>query len=179
MTTTDAVVYDLDGTLVRLPVDWDAARRSVVGVFAESGVDPGEASLWELLERSETHGLRDAVDTAIARHEREAAHSAERLPTADDLVSRTEPTAVVSLNAEAACRIALDRHDLDGHVQAVIGRDSVATYKPDPAPLLAAARTLAADPERVLFIGDSERDEETARRAGTQFAYVEEESTGH
>ena len=179
MTEPTAVVYDLDGTLVRLPVDWDAARRSVVEVFADAGVEVDDASLWELLERSAAHRIEPAVNEAIARHERAAAHDAERLPTADDLVEESRPAAVVSLNAEAACRIALDLHDLDAHVKTVIGRDTVAEYKPHPAPLEAAATALAVDPEHVLFVGDSERDERTARRAGTQFSYVDDVPAGH
>ena len=31
----DAVVYDLDGTLVRLAVDWDALRSDVRTLFGE------------------------------------------------------------------------------------------------------------------------------------------------
>ena len=54
----------------------------------------------------------------------------------------------------------------------VIGRDTVETFKPDPESLLAAVDRLGVRPERTLFVGDSERDAETADRAGTRFAYV-------
>ena len=179
MTEPAAVVYDLDGTLVRLPVDWDAARRTVVEVYDDAGVKADGKSLWDLLERSDEYGLREPVEAAIARHERDAAHDAVRLPTADELVAKTRPAAVVSLNCEAACRIALERHDLAAHVEAIIGRDTVSEYKPHPEPLLSAARALQTDPDRVLFVGDSKRDEHTARRAGTRFAYVDDGPSGH
>ena len=74
---------------------------------------------------------------------------------------------------EAACRTALDVHDLASHVEAVVGRDTVATRKPDPEPLLAALDPLDVPPERALFVGDSERDAVTAERAGMDFRYVE------
>jgi phosphoglycolate phosphatase len=170
MSEYDAIVYDLDGTLVRLAVDWDAVARDVAGVLTERGVDPGE-DLWGMLEVADETGHRDAVERAIAAHEESGARDSERLPTAAEL-PREEPVAVCSLNCEAACRIALETHGLAGHVRAVVGRDTVATEKPDPAPLLAALEALGTSPDRSLFVGDGERDELTAQRAGCAFRYV-------
>jgi phosphoglycolate phosphatase len=169
----DAVVYDLDGTLVRLPVDWEAAREDAAAVLRSSGVDTTDMGLWDVLEAARPNGVLGAVSDAIATHERRGAKSAARLPLADDL-PQPVPVAVCSLNCEAACHIALDRHDLDGYVGAVVGRDSVDTYKPDPAPLRAAVSAVGADPERCLFVGDSERDREAAERAGLDFQWAED-----
>ena len=170
MSGYDAVVYDLDGTLVRLAVDWDAVAREVAGVLVERGVDPPDG-LWGMLEVADETGHRDSVEAAIARHEERGARDSERLPTAEEL-PREEPVGVCSLNCERSCRVALSTHDLTSHVRAVVGRDSVATEKPDPEPLLAAVDALGAAPERTLFVGDGERDERTAERAGTAFRYV-------
>ncbi|WIV66024.1 HAD family hydrolase [Natrialbaceae archaeon AArc-T1-2] len=179
MTEYDAVVYDLDGTLVRLEVDWDVATADVRDVYAEAGLDAAESSLWELLEAAAEAGLRESVEAVIATHEREGAREARRLPHADELRERTIPTGVCSLNCEAACRIALANHDLLESVEAVVGRDSVSNHKPHPEPLLEVVERLEADPGRTLFVGDSIRDEETARRAGTDFEYVGDGPSGH
>ncbi|MFB6174163.1 MAG: HAD family hydrolase [Halobacteriales archaeon] len=167
-----ARVYDLDGTLVRLAVDWDAAAADVVSVFREAGIDADGADLWDLLDRAPEHGLDGAVEAAISSHERDGAERSRRLAAADDLAELDVPVAVCSLNCEAACRIALEKHGLAEDVDAVIGRDSVGAHKPDPEPLLAAARALSVPPEETLFVGDSERDARTAERAGTRFEYV-------
>jgi phosphoglycolate phosphatase len=173
VTEHDAVVYDLDGTLVRLAVDWGVVRDDVAAALAEAGIETDGETLWELLERGVETGHRDLVEATIADHEREGARTAERLPTADELAGTDRPAAVCSLNCEAACRIALERHGLDGHVGAVVGRDSVATEKPNPEPLLATLRALDADPSRALFVGDTDRDAETAERASVAFRYVD------
>lgn len=175
----DAVVYDLDGTLVRLVVDWDRVERELTDRLADAGVDPDGLSAWELLDAGEAAGIGEEVDGLIANHEQEGAHQAERLPAADELADLAAPTAVCSLNCETAVRTALERHGLDEFVDAVVGRDSVATRKPDPGPLLAALEPLAVPPERALFVGDSERDAETAERAGADFRYVDGEPSGH
>ena len=168
---TEAVVYDLDVTLVRLAVDWDAAAADAAAALDGCGVDTDGMDLWRMLERSAELGHRDAVEEAIAVHEREGARRSERLAFADEMVTDL-PVGVCSLNCEDACRIALDTHDLGEYVACVVGRDTVATFKPDPESLLAAVEELDATPERTLFIGDSEGDAETADRAGTRFAYV-------
>jgi phosphoglycolate phosphatase len=171
-TQYEGVVYDLDGTLVNLDVDWTAVKTDVEAVYRSAGVPVDGRDLWGLFEDAPTHGLRDSVHEAIAAHERDGAYTSTRLPHADRLGGETRPIAVCSLNCEDACRIALETHDLDHCVDAVIGRDTVETYKPDPLPLLAAIASMGLHPSVVVFVGDTARDEKTAVRAGTAFEYV-------
>lgn len=168
-----AVVYDLDGTLLRLDVDWDDVLADVREIYDAEGVPVSDADgVWELLERAHQNGLAPAVEGAVAEHERAGATTSVRLPLANDLATRPVPVGVCSLNCEDACRIGLETHELTTHVDAVVGRDTVGARKPDPKPLLAAVDALDVDPAETLFVGDSASDETTAERAGTQFAYV-------
>lgn len=172
MTSYEAVVYDLDGTLVHLDVNWGRVATDVLAVYTKAAVEPPSRNLWDLLNASSSVGLSEDVEAAIASHERDGARSSRRLPHADELLERSVPVGVCSLNCEAACHIALDTHDLVDPVGAVVGRNTVETRKPHPAPLLETVDRLGADPAATLFIGDSPRDEETAERAGTAFEYV-------
>lgn len=167
----EAVVYDLDGTLVRLDVDWNEVRSDVAAKLRARNVEVEGASLWKLFEQGQEEGLDPIVERTIAEHEREGARTSDLLEIADELPLDV-PTGVCSLNSEAACRIALEIHGLDGYVDAIVGRDTVETYKPDPEPLLYSIRTLSASPDGTLFVGDSERDEKAARRADVDFQYV-------
>jgi phosphoglycolate phosphatase len=169
----DAVVYDLDGTLVELDVDWDEVTAEAAAVLSARGVDTDGMTLWNVLETAERKGLRRKVEEIIADHEREGARSSVRLPVADELPLDV-PVAVCSLNSEAACRIALELHGLDGHVRALVGRDTVATEKPDPEPLLAALRALDVDPSNAVFVGDTQRDRRTAQQAGVAYRDVDD-----
>lgn len=168
----EAIVYDLDGTLVDLLVDWDTVTAEAAAMLSAAGVAVDGSDLWGMLDLADQAGLTSDLETVIANHEHEGARSSRRLPTADAVAHVDLPVAVCSLNCEKACRIALDAHDLAEHVDAVVGRDSVATRKPDPEPLLAAVRAVSSQPGRTIFVGDSERDELTATRAGTHFEYV-------
>lgn len=169
----EGVVYDLDGTLVRLAVDWEATHETVVERLADHGVDASGMTLWEILNWADDNGARSTVETAISEHERGGAHSSRRLATAEEL-PRTVPVGVCSLNCEDACKIALDQHGLTDHVDAIVGRDSVDGRKPDPEPLLRTVERLGVSPDAAVFIGDSGRDEQAANRAGIDFAYVSE-----
>ena len=166
----ETLVFDLDGTLVRLAVDWGRVADAVAGTLEERGVSPPE-NLWTMLETADATGHREAVEAVIAEFEREGARESERLPAADAVPPGR--VGVCSLNCEAACHIALETHGIGG-IGAVVGRDTVRTEKPDPEPLLETVRRLDGEPSGTLFVGDSERDERTAERAGTEYAYVSE-----
>jgi phosphoglycolate phosphatase len=171
--THDAVVYDLDGTLVDLAVDWSVVTRDVAAALREHDVEPDTASLWGMLELSETTGHREIVEETISEYEREGARRSRRLTLADGL-PHDVPVGVCSLNAETACRLALEVHEIAHAVGPVVGRDTVGSEKPDPEGLLTVVAELAADPGATVFVGDSERDAETARRAGVEFAWASE-----
>ncbi|WP_323677084.1 HAD-IA family hydrolase [Halorubellus sp. PRR65] len=168
------VVYDLDGTLVRLEVAWDAVRTDAAAAYRDAGVDPESRDLWALMADADANGLGEAVETVISRHERDGARTSTRLPLADALAPETRPVGVCTLNCEAAAYVALDVHDVADHVDAVVGRDTVANHKPHPEPLLATVDRLALAPDDVVFVGDSERDAETADAAGTAFAWADD-----
>ncbi|MFC7079823.1 HAD family hydrolase [Halorussus caseinilyticus] len=169
----EAVVYDLDGTLVRLAVDWEDVERRLTELLEREGVNADPLSAWSLLDAAEDAGVGDEADELVAAAEREGARASERLPLADELLAREIPVGVCSLNHERAVRIALDAHELAESVESVVGRGTVPERKPHPRALLAAVEQLGVEPERVLFVGDSASDEETAERAGTKFERVE------
>ena len=179
----DAVVYDLDGTLVELAVDWDAVADAVLDVYAERALIPPTEELWGLLGAADDYGIRDEVEEAIALHERPGASESTRLPLGDRLAGGTAdhgdagsrpPAGVCSLNCEEACRIAVETHGLGDALvsDAIVGRDTVESHKPDPGSLLAAIDRLGAAPEDALFVGDSRSDAVAAERGGVDFAWV-------
>ncbi len=165
-------MYDLDGTLVRLAVDWERVEREVSELLEREGVDAEPLSAWTLLDAAEDAGVGAAADELIAAAEREGARASRRLALADELVDREIPVGVCSLNHHEAVRLALAEHDLAEHVDSVVGRGTVPERKPHPRPLLAAVEELDVPPESVLFVGDSASDGETAERAGTMFQRV-------
>ena len=66
----------------------------------------------------------------------------------------------------------LAREDLLSHFDAILGSEDIGTPKPDPAGLLAAMTRLGVGREKVLYVGDSVVDAETACRAEVAFVAV-------
>lgn len=168
----DAVVYDLDGTLVRLAVDWEATANRIKPIIREHGGEATANDALDLLPVAESIGVAAEIEPYLAAAECEGARNSERLATMDEFLESTVPVGICSLNCEAACRSALTAHGISKEVDVVIGRGSVAERKPNPEPLLTAIERLEAVPERTLFVGDSDSDAETAHRAGTAFRQV-------
>lgn len=164
----ETVVFDLDGTLVRLNVEWGVVAEEVAAALRSRGIEP-PTSLWGMLETATERGHRPAVEAVISAHEVEGAATSTRLPAAETIP--TVPVGVCSLNCEAACRKALSTHEI-GDVSAVVGRDTVATEKPDPEPLLTTIDRLGGDPTESVFVGDTDRDATTAERAGVDYLDV-------
>lgn len=173
--TFEAVVYDLDGTLVRLDVDWDAVRTGVGDLLREQDIDPSPFETWELLSAAEDAGIGDAAHQFISEHERSGARVSKRLPTADELdelAALDVPIGVLSLNCADACHIALENHDLADYVDVVAGRETPPARKPDPQSLQWVLEELGVSATETEFVGDSKSDEVTAERVGTQFRWV-------
>lgn len=164
------LVFDLDGTLVRLEVDWDAVIDDVAAILRERGIDP-PGSLWGMLATADDNGHRSAIEDVISAYERDGAAVSTRLPAANTVPADPIGVGVCSLNSESACRIALSEHGLD-RIEIVVGRDTVPAEKPDPLPLLETIDRLDGDPSDALFIGDTDRDATTAERAGVDYADV-------
>jgi len=153
----DAVLFDMDGTLVDSRYDWEHIR-SVLDIRGHSILDEIDALPGP--ERETKLALLDDF-------EREASLAARPKDGAKELVdlvrTRGFKTALVTNNSAANVGLLLDRFQLE--FDTVITRDS-GLFKPSPAPLIEAMRRLEVDPGRCVFVGDYLFDVEAGKRAG-------------
>lgn len=179
-------LLDLDGTLVDSAPDLHGA---LVATFARYGHGDVEEALVRrfvgggarlLIERALAARYPDTVtgghdiDAMLAHFlDHYAAHIADRSrpypgvrDTLEALHARGVALGCVTNKYEGLSRQLLEALDLDGFFGAVVGGDTLAERKPDPAPLFEACRQLAADPQRALMVGDSITDIRAARNAG-------------
>lgn len=165
----DAIVFDLDGTLVHLHVPWETVENRLRVEMQNVGIDTTNTSVWSLLSTAYEQELLDYIEPIINAYECAGATRSYPLPLSDVVSALSCPIAVCSLNCEAACRRALAVHSIIDDVDVVIGRDTIRPWKPDPAPLEAAIERLPTSPHQPVFIGDSDRDEQTAMAANVDF----------
>lgn len=80
------------------------------------------------------------------------------------------PMAVVSAKKKAQYDIDMVAKGMDDYFSVKVLEEDTLKHKPDPEPLLLAAKRLGIQPSEMLYIGDAPTDLEASRRAGCDFA---------
>lgn len=176
----DAVLFDLDGTLVdtapdmvrvlqdmqaarnREPVAYDVGRRYVsngaIGLlrlaFPDEGVDFGDPMHHEYLER---------YAEMICEESRVFDGLAGLLDWLDDAGC---PWGVVTNKPEYLTMPLLEALGLAARSACTVSGDSLPVRKPDPGPLLLACDIAGIDAWRSIYVGDAARDIEAGLAAG-------------
>jgi phosphoglycolate phosphatase len=184
----DAIVFDLDGTLVELTIDFGQMRAEVIEIVERHAVavDAHRQGLFtleliadvtaELNWRSPQQAARFAAEAhaAIEAIEVEAAQRADLFPGVPELLTwlwdRGLELGIITRNCRAAAGKVLE--SLSPLVGVVLTRDDVPAVKPDPLHLRRALETLGVPGERALMVGDHPLDVVTGRAVGAFTAGV-------
>jgi 2-phosphoglycolate phosphatase len=175
----EAVLFDLDGTLADTAPDLiDAANRTLV----ELGREPAPAErLRPMVSQGGAAILRaampdwDPVDTAPLKRfldlYRERICDGTRLyDDVPELLDRIEGAGkgwgIVTNKPGWLTTPLLEALGLAGRAGSVVSGDTLATRKPDPAPVLHACRELSARARHAALVGDDARDLDAAVNAG-------------
>ncbi|WP_135829082.1 HAD family hydrolase [Halorussus halobius] len=187
-----AVFFDLDGTLLELPEDFEALFEAAL---SDAGVDSGpdyyeryREDLFEHLDdchpepyraamadlRAEFGLVADFETLAEAYVDREVSATEPRPGVRDALAALDRPDCalgVLTNGAAAVQRRKLAHHDLDSYFAAVVVSGEVGAGKPDPEIFAAAKDAIPAD-EYVFVADDVERDVVPAQDAGFTGVYL-------
>lgn len=177
-----ALLFDLDGTLV------DTARAIAAALSelaARRGGGPADvAAVRKLVSRGVAELVSETLGPLAGESGRDVSEFREILaqtptdqaaiyPGAIEALHRFVAAghrcAVVTNKPEGLSRKLLAELNLARFFSAIVGGDSLARCKPDPAPLLDAMARLEASPEATVMIGDSEVDAAAAAAAKVAF----------
>lgn len=175
----EAVMFDMDGTLIDSEPLWFEAGRAVAARLGITVPDEAASELWgldiaallELLEARYGVRLEAATFTELLNEaalvllpQAPAREGAQELVEA--VAARALPRAIVSNSSAALIEAALRPHPWAQLVPERFSVDEVARGKPDPALYLHAAQRLGVVPERCVAIEDSVVGVTAAVRAG-------------
>ena len=178
--TADAILFDLDGTLVDTAPDMvavltelqkDNGFEPLAYEFARSHVSNGAMGLIRLAfpavddqERERLH--RDYLE----RYEKAVCVASTLFPGLAELLDRLDaharPWGVVT---NKPCRMTeplLEKLGLGARVACTVSGDTLRERKPHPAPMLLACKMLDVPPRRAIYAGDAARDIAAGRAAG-------------
>ncbi|MGC8493068.1 MAG: HAD family hydrolase [Syntrophobacteraceae bacterium] len=176
----DCFVFDFDGTLAELRLDFAAMKQqlNILGGRYLACVPPEPflpALEWvsylegEIGKRgADSAGFRSEALALICGMEMEAAKSGALFPFTRPLLrmlrAKGVKTAIITRNSEAAVRVVFP--DLSEFCPAFLARDHVRSPKPDPAHAMSALAYVRAEPRKAIMIGDHPLDIQTGKAAG-------------
>lgn len=171
--TRRGVLFDLDGTLVHTAPDLVGALNDML---REDGLAP--VAFEELAPYCSFGGrgmlgrgygitpeapiYRETYDRYIAGYKNRMTRESHPYAGIRELIRKIVDNGmvwgIVTNKAEALALMLLDHIGFDPAPSCIIGGDTAAAPKPDPAPLLLACERAALEPENCIYVGDSDRD---------------------
>lgn len=175
----EAILFDMDGTLVDSEPAWFAAERALAAVHGVHLPDDAEDILHGLdahglmVALRERYGLRADPETflrtlaaSVGEHLREAAARPGAAELVRAVAAAERPCAVVSNSPHAAIRATLAPHPWSAAVPVRVSADDVPRGKPEPDVYHHAAGVLGVRIGGCLAIEDSTAGVTAAVRAG-------------
>jgi pyrophosphatase PpaX len=172
----EAVLFDLDGTLI------DTVALILASMRHATAAVLGEALPDDVLLHNVGVPLRVQMGEFSAERAEEllAAYRAHNALVHDELVAEYPGTeegleslrsggyrlAVVTSKSREVAMRGLSAFDLQGYFETVVGYEDTAIHKPEPEPLLEAARRLGVSIGSCAYVGDSPHDMNAALAAG-------------
>ena len=177
------IVFDLDGTLIDTAPDLINALNNVLEHIGLAGVEQEIARTWisfgarhmivQALEHAKKPVSEAEIDELLERfldHYLKNIAALSRpfpgvLDALDRLLDHGARLAVCTNKREALARALLDELSMTSRFQALTGRDTLATCKPDPAHILGTIAMAGGTPDKAVMVGDSLNDIKAAKAA--------------
>jgi len=177
-----AVIFDFDGTLAKLNIDFPLMRQAVCDLIGSFAVPVnGFHNLYVLemikaaqkliseMQPSEEESFVEQALALITRIEIEAAKKGELIggtrKMLTELKKREIKAGVVTRNCQAAVSAVFP--DIFDYCNTVITRESTLNVKPHPEHLRVALQSLGVVPESSSMVGDHPMDIKIGKHAGT------------
>jgi N-acetyl-D-muramate 6-phosphate phosphatase len=179
----EAVLFDLDGTLLDTALDLGLATNYVLAKYGVvKGIDDDTARKYA------SDGMRALLRSGIATKDQDNydfekmrldflpyyySHINERtvfFKDMDKLVKRLNdesiPIGIVTSKPHHLTVELLSKFKEFNNLKSVVGCDLIAESKPSPEPIFYACRELNVTPKNCIYVGDHERDIQAGHNAG-------------
>ena len=180
--TIRTIIFDFDGTLAKLNIDFQKMREAVSSLILSYGIARDQLNTDFVLEMIDAafeiikqHSRQRAkkffveASAIIEKIETEAAKEGELFDHTKKLLSSLQvkniSCGIITRNCAKAVKIVFP--DILNYCPVVICRDDVNKVKPHPQQISLALEKLGSSPKSTLMVGDHPIDIKTGRKVGT------------
>lgn len=178
-----AVIFDLDGTLVYLKLNYMAIRYEAIKALAKMGFPESmfslEESIFQTLKKvealmcknkGEKRKVRRTVLSITEKYEMDAARMTSVFPGVNATLKKLRKMkiklAICTVNGRKATNHVLRKFHLGRFFTVVTTRESTSEVKPSPVHLQLVLNKLGVQPEEAVVVGDGVWDIQAAKALG-------------
>lgn len=177
------IVFDLDGTIVKLSVDWMPLKDNLVDKYKEIYKEQCDVKrisncLTKIVGKNDESVLESFFDI-IREYEFKNFRDTELIEDTIFFINNLDlfgikkqaKLAILSLNTRNTIFKALELATISDKIDLIIGREDVRRWKPEPEGLLKIQNHYKVEKDKMIFFGDLDNDILTGKNAGVQ-AYL-------
>jgi len=186
----DAVVFDLDATLINLGgfVEWRRAHQDIVRTYVEYGCDEEKVEacsargLFTMLEEmydlnAVVYGapraaeIQEAAYAVLSGYEETGSLRCTKMTGCVEALEWMKetgiPMGICTSNSQTSAEKTLRQEGLVHYFKAVVGRTTRHRMKPHPDQLIECYSILGVEPSRGVIVGDSHKDVIAGKAVGS------------
>ncbi|KKK44699.1 hypothetical protein LCGC14_0597450 [marine sediment metagenome] len=180
------IVFDLDGTIVRLSVDWMSLKEKLYNdykkIYSENcSFESISTCLSKLVEKGDEEVLGNFFEI-IRQYELVNIYDNQPIKETIFFINNLEifgldksvKLAILSLNTRKTIVTSLKLANISYKFDYIIGREDVRNWKPDPEGLLRIQDFYKVKKEEMIYFGDLKKDILTGKSAGIDVFLIED-----
>ena len=180
------IIFDLDGTIVKLTADWISLREVLVEKYKEIYEEQCDFEriskyLDNIVEKKDEEVLVNFFDI-IRQYELENIKDTQLIEETIFFINHKKlfgikdevKFAVLSLNTRNSIIRSLEIANIHNKIDLIIGREDVRRWKPAPDGLLKIQKHYKVNKKEMIFFGDLENDLLTGKNAGIEAYLVDD-----
>lgn len=177
-TEKKVIIFDLDGTIVNLTVDWRALKDNLVKKYREiykeqCDFERVSRCLEKIVEKNDENILENFFGV-IRYYELENIRDTQLIEEIIFFIKNKDffgvkndaKFAILSLNVRDTIIQALELANIRDKIELIIGREDVRKWKPAPEGLIKIQNHFKIKKEEMVYFGDLENDLLTGENAG-------------
>ena len=179
------LIFDLDGTLVRLPIDYNSLRQSLKEYFKKYGLNLEFRPLLKKIDYAisfvkknfpeDQEKVKKDVKEILDKFELEGVKKAEIIEnvreTLNSLKEMNFKLAILTSNGKKCAEKSLEKFKIKNYFNLILSREDCKP-KPEPSGILKIMNKLNFKKENTIMVGDGLNDILAAKNAGVKFIGV-------